>query len=58
MDPYTLFVYSDDGRLIGAGTVIHAANDAEAIAQADATRGAFDPALSICCRCAFWTTGR
>jgi hypothetical protein len=41
MDPYTLFVYSDDGRLIGAGTVIHAANDAEAIAQADATRGAF-----------------
>jgi hypothetical protein len=41
MDPYTLFVYSDDGRLIGAGTVIHAANDAErgtlyAAARADA----------------------
>ncbi len=33
-------VYSDDGRLIGAGTVIHAANDAEAIVQAEATRGA------------------
>jgi hypothetical protein len=41
MDPYRLFVYSDDGRLIGTGTVIHAANDAEAIVQAEAMCGAF-----------------
>jgi len=39
MDPYRLFVYSDDGRLLGPATVIHAPNDAEAIAQAEAMRG-------------------
>ena len=39
MDAYRLFVYSDDGQLIGAATVIHAANDAEAIAQAEVIRG-------------------
>jgi hypothetical protein len=45
MDPYRLFVYSDDGRLLGPAMVIHAANDAEAIAQAEATRGPFDAEL-------------
>jgi hypothetical protein len=39
MDAYRLFVYSDDGQLIGAATVIHAASDTEAIAQAEAMRG-------------------
>jgi hypothetical protein len=41
MGPYRLFVYSEGGQLIGAATVIHAANDAEAIAQAEAMRGSF-----------------
>ena len=36
---YRLFVYSEDGQLIGAAKVIHAANDADAIAQAEALRG-------------------
>jgi hypothetical protein len=36
---YRLFVYSEDGQLIGAAKVIHAANDADAIAQAEAMRG-------------------
>jgi hypothetical protein len=39
MDAYRLFVYSDDGQLIRAATVIHAPSDAEAIAQAEAIRG-------------------
>jgi hypothetical protein len=39
MDPYRLFVYSDDGRLLGPAMVIQAANDAEAIAQAEIVRG-------------------
>ena len=39
MDPYRLFVYSDDGRLIGPGIIVHAADDAEAIAHAEAIRG-------------------
>jgi hypothetical protein len=42
MDPYRLFVYGDDGRLIGPATVVHAANDAEAVAQPEATSGPFD----------------
>jgi hypothetical protein len=41
MDPYRLFVYSDDGRLIGAGTVTPA-NDVEAISLAEVMRGPFD----------------
>ena len=41
MDPYRLFVYSDDGRLIGPGIIVHAADDGEAVAQAAAMRGAF-----------------
>jgi hypothetical protein len=39
MDPYRLFVYSDDGRPLGPATVIPAANDAHAIAQAEIVRG-------------------
>jgi hypothetical protein len=39
MHGYRLFVYSEDGQLIGAAKVIHAANDADAIAQAEAMRG-------------------
>ena len=45
MDPYRLFVYSDDGRLIGAGTVTHAANDVEAILLAEVMRGPFHAEL-------------
>jgi hypothetical protein len=45
MDPYRLFVYGDDGRLIGPATVVHAANDAEAVAQPEATSGPFDAEL-------------
>jgi hypothetical protein len=44
MDPYRLFVYSDDGRLIGAGTVTPA-NDVEAISLAEVMRGPFDAEL-------------
>jgi hypothetical protein len=39
MDPYRLFVYREDGQLVGPPTIIHAANDTEAIAQAEAIRG-------------------
>jgi len=39
MHGYRLFVYIEDGQLIGAAKVIHAANDADAIAQAEALRG-------------------
>ena len=41
MDPYRLFVYRDDGHLIGPAKTIHAANDAEAIRQAEVMRGAW-----------------
>jgi hypothetical protein len=41
MDPYRLFVYRDDGHLIGRATTIHAANDPEAIAQAEVMRGSW-----------------
>jgi hypothetical protein len=41
MDPYRLFVYRYDGHLIGRATNIHAANDAEAIAQAEVMRGSW-----------------
>ena len=40
MDPYRLFVYRDDGQLVGSAVVIDAAND-EAIAQAEVVRGSF-----------------
>ena len=39
MDANRLFLYSDDGQLIGLARVIQAANDTEAIAQAEAIRG-------------------
>jgi hypothetical protein len=45
MDRYRLFVCSDDGRLIGVGTVIHAANDVEAISLAEVMRGPFEAEL-------------
>ena len=38
MDHYRLFVYREDGQLIGPGMVIHAADDAHAIAQAEIVR--------------------
>ena len=41
MDVYRLFVYSDDGRLLGPAMIVHADNDAEAIAQAEVVRGSF-----------------
>ena len=41
MDTYRLFVYRDDGQLVGPATVIDAANDDEAIAQAEVARGSF-----------------
>ena len=41
MDSYRLFVYRDDGHLIGRATTIRAANDAEAIAQAEVMRGSW-----------------
>jgi hypothetical protein len=39
MDAYRFFIYSDDGQLVGPAQIIHAANDAEAIAQAEVVRG-------------------
>ena len=39
MDAYRLFIYSDDGHRVGPAKLIHAANDAEAIAQAEVVRG-------------------
>jgi hypothetical protein len=45
MDLYRLLLYSDDGRLIGASPVIHAANDVEAISLAEVMRGPFDAEL-------------
>ena len=47
MDAYRLFVYRDDGHLIGRATTIHAANDAEAVAQAEVMRGAWAAELLI-----------
>jgi hypothetical protein len=41
MDTYRLFVYRDDGQLVGSAVVIDAANDDEAIAQAEVVRGSF-----------------
>ena len=45
MDRYRLFVYRDNGRPLGAAIVIHAADDAEAIAQAERMRGSFPAEL-------------
>jgi hypothetical protein len=45
MDRYRLFVYREDGRPLGAATVIHAADDAEAIARAERMRGSLPAEL-------------
>ena len=45
MDRYRLFVYRDDGRPLGAAIVTHAADDAEAITQAERMRGSFPAEL-------------
>ena len=45
MDRYRLFVYRDDGRPLRAAIAIHAADDAEAIAQAERMRGSFPAEL-------------
>ena len=45
MDRYRLFVYRDDGRPLGAAISIRAADDAEAIAQAERVRGSFPAEL-------------
>jgi hypothetical protein len=39
--PISSLVYRDDGHLIGRTTTIHAANDPEAIAQAEVMRGSW-----------------
>jgi hypothetical protein len=39
MHAYRLFVYNDNGQVVGRARIITAANDAEAIAQAEAMRG-------------------
>jgi hypothetical protein len=41
MCEYRLFVYGEDGRIVGIAKVISAANDSEAIAQAEAIRGSW-----------------
>jgi hypothetical protein len=41
MDNYRLFAYRDDGQIVGSAVVIDAANDDEAIAQAEVVRGSF-----------------
>ena len=40
MDPYRLFVYSDDSSG-WTGIIVHAADDGEAVAEAEAMRGPF-----------------
>jgi hypothetical protein len=39
MHDYRLFIYNENGQVTGAAQVISAANDDEAIAQAEAIRG-------------------
>ena len=39
MRDYRLFVYDENGHIVGPALVISAANDAEAIAQAEAVHG-------------------
>src|ERR1700758_5278539 len=41
MRDYRLFVYNQNGQIVGPATVISAPNDDEAIAQAEALRGLF-----------------
>jgi hypothetical protein len=57
MDNYRLFVYRDGGQLVGSAVIIDAANDDEAIAQAEfgrcwrysGHRGALAPEGSVAC---------
>ena len=39
MRDYRLFVYNENGQVVGPPMAISAANDSEAIAQAEVTRG-------------------
>jgi hypothetical protein len=39
MHEYRLFVYNENGQVVGRARIITAAHDAEAIAQAEAMRG-------------------
>jgi hypothetical protein len=39
MHDYRLFVYNENGQVVGSARIITAANDAEAIVQAEAMRG-------------------
>jgi hypothetical protein len=39
MHDYRLFVYNENGQVVGRARIITAANDAEAIVQAEAMRG-------------------
>jgi hypothetical protein len=39
MHDYRLFVYNESGQVVGNARIITAANDAEAIVQAEAMRG-------------------
>ena len=41
MDPYRLFLYREDGQVIAPPMPVRAANDAEAIAKAEAMHGPF-----------------
>jgi hypothetical protein len=41
MDSYRLFVYRDNGQLVRSAVIIDAANDDDAIAQAEVVRGSF-----------------
>ena len=41
MRDYRLFVYDENGHVVGPALVITAANDSEAIAQAEALHGSF-----------------
>jgi hypothetical protein len=41
MRDYRLFVYNENGQVVAPAKVISAANDSEAIAQAEAIRGVF-----------------
>jgi hypothetical protein len=41
MDPYRLFLYREDGQVVAPAIRVRAANDAEAIAKAEAMHGLF-----------------
>jgi hypothetical protein len=41
MEPYRLFLYREDGQVVGPAMRVRAANDAEAVAKAEAMHGPF-----------------